>query len=177
MNQKYQNYISGKWCDSSDSESFENRNPANWDEIVGVFPRSTAQDVDRAAHAATEAFKSWRLTPAPHRGEIIRKAGEIMIARKLCILVAEHVEGDHDLAVAGMATFAPDLAVVRDQRLDRADRDRHQGITLARGEFECFRGLRRRDPELRAWLLGRAWQRRHVLERMKLPAVARLLLR
>jgi aldehyde dehydrogenase (NAD+) len=78
----FNNYVDGKWTPSSNGQQFENRNPANWDEIVGVFPLSTVEDVDRAAKAAAHAFEDWRLTPAPHRGEIIRKAGDIMLRRK-----------------------------------------------------------------------------------------------
>ncbi len=82
MPQKFQNYINGAWRDSSDSKTFENRNPANWGDIIGTFPLSTVSDVHDAAQAATEAFKKWRLIPAPSRGEICRKAGEIMLRRK-----------------------------------------------------------------------------------------------
>lgn len=82
MPQKFQNYIDGLWCDSSDMGTFENRNPANWNDIIGTFPLSTAQDVDCAAKSAAKAFKKWRLVPAPARGEICRKAGEIMLLRK-----------------------------------------------------------------------------------------------
>lgn len=76
----FKNYINGEWIGSS--STFENRNPANWDEVLGTFPRSTAEDVDRAARAAHEAYKEWRLVPAPHRGDIMRRAGEIMLRRK-----------------------------------------------------------------------------------------------
>src|ERR1700676_5380374 len=82
MAQKFQNYIDGSWGDSSDGKVFENRNPANWDDIIGSFPLSTKADVDRAANCAAEAFKSWRLVPAPSRGDICRRAGEIMLHRK-----------------------------------------------------------------------------------------------
>ena len=82
MPQKFQNYINGIWSDSSDAKTFENRNPANWDDTIGLFPLSTAADVDQAAKAAAEAFTNWRLVPAPARGEICRKAGEIMVRRK-----------------------------------------------------------------------------------------------
>ncbi len=79
---QFKNFIAGEWCGSSDEATFENRNPANWAEVVGVFPHSTVDDVDRAARAAEAAFRSWRLVPGPTRGEIIRKAGEIMLRRK-----------------------------------------------------------------------------------------------
>jgi alpha-ketoglutaric semialdehyde dehydrogenase len=82
MHTHFQNYIAGVWCDSSDHKTFENRNPANWNEILGTFPLSTREDVDRAANAALEAFKVWRLMPAPERGDIMRRAGEIMLRRK-----------------------------------------------------------------------------------------------
>lgn len=78
----FQNHINGIWCDSSDGSTFENRNPANWNEILGTFPLSTRKDVDGAANAAYEAFRTWRLVPAPERGDIMRRAGEIMLRRK-----------------------------------------------------------------------------------------------
>ncbi len=82
MTQKFQNYIGGRWSDSSDGKTFENRNPANWQEVLGTFPLSTKEDVDRAAKAAEAAFRKWRLVPAPERGSIMRKVGDIMVARK-----------------------------------------------------------------------------------------------
>ncbi|HYM20069.1 MAG TPA: aldehyde dehydrogenase family protein [Candidatus Kapabacteria bacterium] len=82
MPQKFQNYINGQWSDSTDSKTFENRNPANWRDVIGTFPLSTAADVNIAATAAAKAFESWRLVPAPARGDMIRKAGDIMNARK-----------------------------------------------------------------------------------------------
>src|SRR5450755_4516044 len=82
MPTKFQNFIDGAWCDSSDGQTFENRNPANWSEILGTFPLSTIEDVDRAANAALIAFKEWRLVPAPERGDILRRVGDIMLQRK-----------------------------------------------------------------------------------------------
>ena len=52
----YQNFIAGKWCDSSTGEVSENRNPANVEDLVGTFPRSTKEDVDRAVKSAKKAF-------------------------------------------------------------------------------------------------------------------------
>jgi acyl-CoA reductase-like NAD-dependent aldehyde dehydrogenase len=82
MADKFQNFIAGQRVDSSDGQTFENRNPANWQELLGTFPLSTTKDVDRAAQAAVEAFKKWRLVPAPERGNIMRKAGDILTQRK-----------------------------------------------------------------------------------------------
>ncbi len=82
MPQKFQNLINGKWIDAKSGKTFENRNPANWDELIGVFPKSSKEDVDEAVKAARSAFEKWRLVPAPKRGDILRKIGDIMVARK-----------------------------------------------------------------------------------------------
>ncbi|MFQ5639580.1 MAG: aldehyde dehydrogenase family protein [bacterium] len=82
MSAKYQNYINGAWVDALSAETFENRNPANWEEVVGVFPNSGSSDVNAAVKSAREAFDAWRLTPAPVRGDIIKRAGDIMSERK-----------------------------------------------------------------------------------------------
>ncbi len=79
---EYKNYINGKWVSSKSGKYFENRNPANWDEIIGIFPLSTSDEVDEAVKAAKKAFKYWASVPAPKRGEILRKAAEILMKRK-----------------------------------------------------------------------------------------------
>ncbi len=78
----YKNFIDGEWVVSSSGETFENRNPANTDEVVGIFQKSNAADVKDAIDAAAEAFQSWRLVPAPKRGEILYRAAEMLLARK-----------------------------------------------------------------------------------------------
>src|SRR4029078_1516940 len=79
---EYRNYIAGEWVAPSSGNYIENRNPADTRDLVGRFPASAAEDVERAVGAATEAFQKWRKTPAPRRAEILFKAGEILIERK-----------------------------------------------------------------------------------------------
>ncbi len=76
------NFINGEWVESSSRLAFENRNPANTRELIGMFPRSTAEDVDAAVRAAADAFQSWRLVPAPKRAEILYRAAETLVKRK-----------------------------------------------------------------------------------------------
>ena len=78
----FKNYINGEWSEAASGRAFENRNPANTDELVGIFPDSTAEDVDAAVDAARAAFQSWRLVPAPKRAEILFRAAEILSKRK-----------------------------------------------------------------------------------------------
>jgi len=67
--QAYKNLIGGEWVDAASGETFESTSPANG-ETIGVFPRSGAEDVDRAVAVAKDAFAEWRLVPAPKRGEM-----------------------------------------------------------------------------------------------------------
>jgi len=78
---KYGNYINGEWVASSSGETYENINPANR-EVLSLFPKSSSEDVKKAVDAAAAAFKEWRLTPAPKRGEIIFRAGQLLTERK-----------------------------------------------------------------------------------------------
>src|SRR5207237_5939682 len=63
-------------------KSYEEHNPANTDELVGMFVASTDEDVDAAVEAAGEAYKKWRLVPAPKRAEILFRAAELLVERK-----------------------------------------------------------------------------------------------
>ena len=78
----YQNYVDGAWADSSSGELFENRNPANHDELIGLFPKSNQQDVIDAVDAARRAYERWRLVPAPRRAEVLFKAAQLFAERK-----------------------------------------------------------------------------------------------
>ncbi len=75
------NLIGDAWVDAETSKTFESRSPATG-ELIGVFPRSSAADVDRAVEAAKEAYTSWRLVPAPKRGEILFRFGALVAEHK-----------------------------------------------------------------------------------------------
>ena len=77
MTTTYKNLIGGQWVASHSGKTFQNINPANHDDIVGEFQQSNAADIDDAVAAAAEAWKSWRLTPAPKRAEILYRWGNI----------------------------------------------------------------------------------------------------
>jgi aldehyde dehydrogenase (NAD+) len=78
----YNNLIDGEWVASRSGQTFENLNPADTRDVVGIFQRSNKEDVDAAVAAAKRAWESWRLVPAPRRAEIIFRAGEILLERK-----------------------------------------------------------------------------------------------
>ncbi len=78
----FKNFIDGEWVTSASGETFENRNPADTRDLVGIFQKSNAQDVNAAVEAAKRAFTKWRLVPAPRRAEIVFRAAEILMQRK-----------------------------------------------------------------------------------------------
>lgn len=78
----YKNLIGGEWVGSHSGQTYENLNPADTRDVVGIFQRSDKRDVDDAVAAAKQAFQRWRLVPAPKRAEIIFRAGQILQERK-----------------------------------------------------------------------------------------------
>ncbi|HEV2653938.1 MAG TPA: aldehyde dehydrogenase family protein, partial [Ktedonobacteraceae bacterium] len=79
--QNFQNYIGGRWQDAQGGRTFPNYNPAT-SELLGYFPLSERADADAAVAAARAAFAKWRLVPAPRRGEILFRVGELLIRHK-----------------------------------------------------------------------------------------------
>jgi acyl-CoA reductase-like NAD-dependent aldehyde dehydrogenase len=78
----YKNLIGGEWVESRTGQTFENRNPADSNDLVGIFQHSGPEDVEAAVAAAREAFEKWRLVPAPRRAEIVFRAAQLLIERK-----------------------------------------------------------------------------------------------
>ena len=132
----FKNFIGGEWVESRTGRTFENLNPADTREVVGIFQKSDKEDVDDAIEAAKQAFKKWRLVPAPRRAEMLYKASEILIARK--------------------EEYA--------QRHDARDGQGHQGDARRRAGGHRLRLLhrRRRPPPVRPdRAVGAAQQVRH----------------
>ena len=78
----YHNFIDGEWVPSVSGDVFENRNPANTDDLIGVFQKSTRKDVQQAIEAARRAYSHWRHVPAPRRAEILFRAAQLIVERK-----------------------------------------------------------------------------------------------
>src|SRR5580704_17717724 len=75
----FANYINGQWV--SGGETFDNRNPANTDEIIGQFTKGRPADVAAAADAADGALREWANLPAPGRGAYLFRVAEILESR------------------------------------------------------------------------------------------------
>jgi aldehyde dehydrogenase (NAD+) len=71
--------IGGRWVESA--EVFETINPAT-EEVIAHAARGGRAEVDAAVAVAKAAYPSWRLTPAPRRGEVLYRVAEVLQARK-----------------------------------------------------------------------------------------------
>jgi len=78
----HHNFIDGAWVPSVSGDLFEDRNPANAQDLVGVFQKSTPADVAHAIDAARLAYERWRLVPAPRRAELLFRAAQLIADRK-----------------------------------------------------------------------------------------------
>ena len=82
MASNVRNFIAGKWVDSLGGQQLEKTNPADNREVVASVTISAGEDVDRAVEAARRAHRDWKALPAPKRGEILFRAGELLLRKK-----------------------------------------------------------------------------------------------
>ena len=82
MTPTFKNLIDGKWVAPSTRRDLENRNPADVRDHIGRFPDSAADDVHRAVASARRAFDRWRRVPAPARGDLLRRLGDLLARDK-----------------------------------------------------------------------------------------------
>ncbi len=82
MTKTFQNFIAGQWVAPESGAYFENRNPADTRDLIGNFPLSDKLDVNAAVESAKRGFAEWRKWPAPARGDVLRRVGDILTKRK-----------------------------------------------------------------------------------------------
>ncbi|HEU4569245.1 MAG TPA: aldehyde dehydrogenase family protein [Gemmatimonadales bacterium] len=82
MAKTFKNFIGGRWVAPSTGKYFENRNPADTSDLIGRFPDSSAADVAEAVKSAKRGFELWRRTPAPARGDVLRRLGDLLVTHK-----------------------------------------------------------------------------------------------
>jgi aldehyde dehydrogenase (NAD+) len=82
LGQTFENFIAGEWRSSASGQTFSSTNPANTNEVVGYFQKSTLADLEQAVAAARKAQPGWAATPAPERGEIILRTALLLEQHK-----------------------------------------------------------------------------------------------
>ena len=82
MSKTFKNFIAGSWEAPTTGTWFENRNPADTRDLIGRFPDSGAADIRAAVRSARRGFEIWRRTPAPARGDVLRRLGDLLVRHK-----------------------------------------------------------------------------------------------
>src|SRR5664279_6130354 len=82
MAKTFKNFIGGRWTEPLTGRYFQNRNPADTTDLIGRFPDSGAADVAAAVRSAQAGFQQWSRTPAPLRGDVLRRVGDLLSQRK-----------------------------------------------------------------------------------------------
>ncbi len=103
----------GWWSGRNDGTLVSSINPSTGEQIAGVYSCSS-EDYHRIVKDSLDAFRTWRLVPAPKRGELVRLIGQALREKKdqLGTLVSLEVgkikaEGDGEVQeMIDMADFA-----------------------------------------------------------------------
>jgi alpha-ketoglutaric semialdehyde dehydrogenase len=74
----FSNFIAGKSTLCRSGKTFPNINPADNDDVVGLFQESGPEDVEQAFEAAIKARSSWAAMSAPVRGEYLFRAADLL---------------------------------------------------------------------------------------------------
>jgi len=71
----------GQWSSVEGRDMLSSFNPTTGEEIAKVA-QASEDDYNKVMAVATEAFKEWRMVPAPKRGLVVRDLGEALRAKK-----------------------------------------------------------------------------------------------
>ena len=71
----------GEWSSATGAGKISPKNPST-NEVIATVEASTSADYEKIVARAQEAFKTWRMTPAPRRGEAVRLCGEALRKHK-----------------------------------------------------------------------------------------------
>jgi aldehyde dehydrogenase (NAD+) len=80
MTTRARNLIAGEWIEGR--EAAPDINPSDTNDVVGEFPRSSAEEARRAIAAAKDAFPAWSRSTVQVRHDILKRVADAIMARK-----------------------------------------------------------------------------------------------
>ena len=131
--QTFKNCIGGEWISRASSPLYERRNPSDRDDIIGLVPAGSPDEVDAAVNAAAAVVRAWSVTPAPERGDLLLSAARLLADRSTMfarIITREQgktcleAEGEVKFAVAILEYMAAEGRRLSGQCLPSGERDR-----------------------------------------------------
>lgn len=76
------NFIGGEWVPAASDDTFERRNPAELDDIVGTFPSSDERDVGDAVAGVLDGYPEWAGAAPERRAEVLQGAADWLELRR-----------------------------------------------------------------------------------------------
>ncbi len=138
-------FIGGKWVDSSNAATMAVEDPATGQTLIEVAD-ATATDAEAALAAADEAFKAFRHLAPRERGEILRRAYELMTeqSEQLAILMTLEMgkplaesRGEVAYAASYLRWYAEE-AVRINGRFQTAENGLSRVLTMRQGVGPCL---------------------------------------
>lgn len=81
MSETFGNYVDGQWRAGMGQRTFLSSNPADTRDVIGEFVSSDTEDARAAIESACAALPHWKSLSGWARGEILRKAADILESR------------------------------------------------------------------------------------------------
>lgn len=94
---RQQCYIAGEWVNASTGETVDVTNPANG-EVIGAIPNMGEIETREAIEFAATSWKSWRSQTAKHRGELLRRWFDLIVANQEDLAIIMTLEQGKPLA-------------------------------------------------------------------------------
>nr|MDQ3327150.1 aldehyde dehydrogenase family protein [Chloroflexota bacterium] len=75
-------FVGGAWLSESEGEHTPDVNPSDATQVLAQVPQAGPQTLDRAAEAATSAFRPWSRGTGQARADVLHKAANVLAARR-----------------------------------------------------------------------------------------------
>lgn len=138
---KYKNLIAGEWCGSATDRTFEVRNPSDWNQVIHIYPKASAEDATRAIESASEAFKAWRTVPLAEKARIFRRTGE---------LIREHIDPIAEIITLENGKLLSESYAEIESALHELEFQVGEGLRQFGTASECIKGgifgMSRKEP-------------------------------
>ncbi|GAA0326369.1 aldehyde dehydrogenase family protein [Bacillus carboniphilus] len=99
VKEKYNHFIDGKWVEPINKEYFEAYNPSTGD-LLGLFARGDAEDVEVAVKSAEEGFQAWNKKKPYERGQVLNKIAHLLREKKEDLAYLESLDTGKPLSVS-----------------------------------------------------------------------------
>jgi acyl-CoA reductase-like NAD-dependent aldehyde dehydrogenase/nicotinamidase-related amidase len=120
-------YLSGEWMEASGNKLVEQRNPSKWDEVLGLIPLASPEQVASAAAAASRAGQSWRQVFRDSRQELLTAwaealaSSEVDLAQMMAVEVGKPISSGRQEVRFAIKLLRETASVVKEDETSTAE--------------------------------------------------------